>query len=172
MIALGLSIGRRRGPGVSSGSTPDPHYTARFWRLFFPYPNPGTPADYLAVGRVWMYRAGVLLTYDDATAYSESSAYSGRGAENAFRNTVNVPTNPADSWTCRVAGMSNQWIEVEFSTARAVDSLLIRPVTFNNRTPETIIAQASDDGAAWVQVGQLVTKWGADPQAIAVDAPK
>ncbi|MBB5411913.1 hypothetical protein HDG34_005879 [Paraburkholderia sp. HC6.4b] len=145
-------------------------YTARYWRLFFPYPNPVTPADNLAVGRVWMYQRGQRLSYDDVVGFDQSSMYAGRDATIAFQTTSNVPTSPADSWTSAVAGPSNQWISVDFGVPTTIDTVVVLPVTYNNRTPETIWVEASD-GAPWVTVGELGGPWGDASRAIPITAP-
>ena len=166
MIGLGISLRPRGAPRLPA----ETGYVARYWRLFFPYANPVTPADYIAVGRVWMYRKGERLSYESATGFDQSSMYSNRSARVAFQTTQNVPATPADSWTCSAAGMQNQWIKVDFGIDAAIDEIVVLPVTYNNRTPETIVVQASSDGATWQDVGALQSKWGSDSQAIQISA--
>ena len=152
MIGLGLSVGRRRLRGAVGGPSPDPHISARYWRIFMPVPNPGTPAQYLALGRVWMYRKGSQLPYDGVTT-AESSMYNGRSAALAFKvSPSSDPSNPADAWTSAVANPVNQWISVDFGGPRAVDSVAVVPMTYQNglRNPQTLDFQYSIDGQSWM----------------------
>lgn len=154
MIGLGLSIGRRRVRSAGGAPEPDPHCTARYWRMSMPVPNPVSPQEYLSVGRVWMYRKGSQLSYDGAVA-SESSMYNGRSAALTFRNTPLVsPEAFADVWTSSIANPVNEWIEVDFGTAREIDSIVIVPMMYRNglRNPQTFAFQYSMDRQSWTTV--------------------
>lgn len=121
-----------------------------------PDPNPIVPAEYLSIGRVWIFRKGVQLSYDGAVT-SQSSMYSGRSAALTFRTTpMSDPQAVGDAWTSGIANPVNQWIEVDFGLVREVDELVLVPLMYRNgaRNPQTLDIQCSDDGQLWYSLGR------------------
>ncbi|RQZ18152.1 hypothetical protein DIE15_08475 [Burkholderia sp. Bp9031] len=154
MIGVNVMLVEQTIAGRVVEQPPDRFCTARYWRIYMPVPNPVTPQEYLSIGRVWMYRQGRRLSYDEART-SESSAYNGRTAALTFRNTpMSEWLGVADAWTSSIANPVNQWIEVDFGTPRDVDEVALVPLTFRkgSRNPQTYAIQCSSDGQAWTNV--------------------
>lgn len=151
MIGVNVMLVERAIGARAFAPPPDRFTTAQYWRIFMPVPNPETPADNLALGRVWMYRNGVKLSFDGAWFY-QSSRYNGRGADRTFQTSdMPDPTSAVAGWTSAIANPVNEWIECDFREARAVDSIVFVPIMYRNgaRNPQTFAIQCSDDAQLW-----------------------